>query len=458
MDDISLQTLLTETAADLGIVGAQLAIYHGGSIREFVTGLRDYELALPVTADTLFQIGSTTKVFNAATIMTLIDEGVLELNRPVKEYIPAFRLANRDAQERVTLRHLLSMSSGVDNGPYYDYGRGDDALGRYVQTMSGIPQIFEPDTAFGYSNAGTCIAGYAAACATGRCWEQLLIEQILDPLSLRHTVVFAEDLLTHPLALGYTRTDSGIPQRITRWELPRCKAPSGGTLCSSAGDLVRFAHMLLRHGNSPEGHPILSLSSVAQMQAPQVSLPCKLIAEKWCVGPYLKRWGGVTLYGHSGTQRAGSSTLLWSPDRDFAIATVVNVAEQGYPFADRLFNVVFPALIGVDKPHGPSAEDTVPVQVALEPYTGRYEDSGAAIHIALKDGKLFGSIESTAGGWQHSKSTIHSELIPLGGTRFLPRDSTFGGNRGWDVGFWGNSKDGAPTHFLNGLFAYRRTG
>lgn len=198
MDDNSLQALLAETATELGVVGAQLAVFDGHDIRQFAAGSRNLELGLPVTHDTLFQIGSTTKVFNAVMIMTLVDEGKLDLDLPVRDYIVPFRLADAKAEETVTLRHLLSMSGGLDNGPYYDYGRGDDALGRYVEALSGIPQIFPPGTAFGYSNASTVVSGYAATRVMGRCWEQLITERLFGPLSLRHSAMFAEDLSHTP--------------------------------------------------------------------------------------------------------------------------------------------------------------------------------------------------------------------------------------------------------------------
>src|SRR3569833_1430574 len=110
-----LRQLLGDVAAQLGIVGAQMALYDGQRLREFAVGYRDREQGLPVTADTLFQIGSTAKLFNAASIMALVDLGVLKLDTPVCEYIEDFRLSDIEAQTTVTLRHLLSMSAGLDN-------------------------------------------------------------------------------------------------------------------------------------------------------------------------------------------------------------------------------------------------------------------------------------------------------------------------------------------------------
>jgi len=460
MNDRALQSLLDDAAAELGVVGAQLAIYDGSRLREFATGWRHRELDLPVTLATLFQIGSTTKLLNAALIMSLVDEGVLDLDTPVIAYLPELRLASLDAQTSVTLRHLLSMSAGLDNGPYHDYGRGDDALGRSVTSLAGMPHIFKPGTAFGYSNAGINVAGHTASCVARRSWESLLAERILQPLGLGQSAMFAEDLLGHPVALGYVLRSTGEPaQRMVGWSLPRSIAPAGGTLCCSAGDLVRFACMFLHGGQSETGGRVLSEAAIGIMHTPQIKLPTELMAQHWCLGPYRKQWGGHMIYGHSGTNLGGSSMLLWCPQKRIAIATTVNVSNQGYPLAERIFDRVFPELFNIDKPKAPNvtelAESFVPDQRV---FTGRYEALGAVMRIEVRDGSLFGLFESDILRTLGLVYGLESELIFLGNGRFVPRNPEFSGNRCWDVAFWDETGSGRPTHFLNGMFAMRRTG
>ena len=259
VDPAALQQLLDESAASLGIVGAQLAVFDGEAVHEVATGLAVRERRQAVTTDTLFQIGSTTKVFNAAVVMALVDEGTLVLDEPVGNYLDGGPLTSDHPPVDMTLRQLLSMSSGLDNGPYTDHGRGDDALGQYVASLAGIPGIFEPGTAYGYSNAGTCVAGLAAQRVMGRNWEALLAGRILRPLGLEHSANFPEDLLYHPVALGYSATPANPEGLLVPfWGLPRSMAPAGATLCCSAGDLVRFAALFLRDGRSADGRQVLS--------------------------------------------------------------------------------------------------------------------------------------------------------------------------------------------------------
>ncbi len=447
-----LQGLLDDTARSLGIVGAQLALFDGETVHEFATGQANRERNLAVTTDTLFQIGSTTKVFNAALVMTLVDEGKLDLDEPITTWIPDFKVADPGGASKITLRQLLSMSSGLDNGSYQDYGRGDDAVERYVAALANVPLVYEPGTAYGYSNAGSTVAGLAAQRVGGRTWENLLTERVLRPLGLSQSAMFAEDLLFHPVSLGYRASPEG-PVRGRNWSLPRSIAPAGSTLCCSAGDMVRFARMFMSDGKSADGKQVLSPAAVRTMHTPVATLHAKLIAQRWCCGPYWKEWGGVELFGHSGTATSGSSMLLWSPSKRMAIATIANVPNQGYPLADRIFDAVLGEMFGIAKPKLPTAATVKRAPADLRRYVGRFESWGNRVTFTDEGGKL---VARTFSG-RNEQPNLVSEIVPMGDDRFLPVDPAMGGNRGWDVAFWG-SDGGRATHYLNGVFAMRRTG
>jgi CubicO group peptidase (beta-lactamase class C family) len=456
MKDRELQLLVDDTAREFAVVGAQLAIYDGLQVCEFATGERNRELGLAVTADTLFQIGSTTKLLNAALILSLVDAGTLDLDVPVREYVRNFRLADAGAEELVTLRYLLSMTAGLDNGPYFDYGRGDDALYRYVEVLAGIPQVFPPGSAFGYSNASSNVAGYVAQRVTGQTWEQLLIDRLVNSLGLQHFALFAEDLLLHPVALGYsTAAGRSTLARTPTWCLPRSMAPAGGLTCCSAGDLVRFARLMLNRGECADGRRLLSEAAINTMHQPHVRMQTRLFADDWCVGPYRKNWGGVLVYGHSGTNISGSSTLLWSPERNVAAATVVNVADRGYMFADAVFDTIFPEMFGIRKPKTVTPESVTPVPIELEPYVGRFEAFGMIQDFEVEDGTLKLTAKMAVAP---NMEVERSELISLGCGRFFPRDGRVSANRNWDMAFWGTDGAGRATHLLQGIFPLRRTG
>jgi CubicO group peptidase (beta-lactamase class C family) len=451
VNDDELQALLDSAALKLGVVGAQVAIFEDNRERTVVTGYRDLERNLPVTTDTLFQIGSTTKLLNAALVLSLVEAGTLTLDAPVRRYLPEFRLADPMAQESVSLRHLLSMTSGLDNGTYDDYGRGDDALGRYVEALARVPQIFAPGTAFGYSNASTNVAGHVASHVSRQSWESLLTERILSPLCLRDFVLLPEDILPHLFALGYQLDAHGGSPVRAPVSFKRSLGPAGSMTYCSASNLVRFARMCLDGGKSADGLQVLSPNTVAAFQEPQVKLYTRLFADEWCLGPYRKTWDHHPLYGHSGTNYSGSSVVLWCPSRRVAIAVVSNVASQGYPLADELFDTVFPKLFSIEKPKAPEIENLQRVEVDLRPYCGRFEAVGMQYEFSIQGEKL--ALKAQMG----ADETSCVELVSLGEGRFLPCDLSISGNRNWDIAFWGRDPDGKASHLLQGVFPLRRT-
>src|SRR3954454_12246820 len=119
------QGRLAALAEEHGVVGASLAIQSGSQVLTAATGVLNLETRHPVTPDSLFQVGSITKVWTATLAMQLVDEGLLELDRPVVSYLPEFRVADPDVTRTVTARQLLTHTSGIDGDFFPDFGRGD---------------------------------------------------------------------------------------------------------------------------------------------------------------------------------------------------------------------------------------------------------------------------------------------------------------------------------------------
>lgn len=441
-----LDQLAAETGRALGVVGGQVAVLHEGVLHEGCHGLSNLDTGVPVTPDTLFQVGSTTKVHTAVLVMQLVEEGRIGLDVPVREQLPGFRLADPGATATVTPRHLMSMSSGIDNGPYTDFGRGDDALARYVAGLADVPMVFSPGEGYGYSNASTNVSGRLVEHVTGQSWEDVLRERLLDPAGLLQSATSAEDVIWRRHALGHTNGQE--PSLLQHWALPRSMGPAGGTLCQSAGDLARLGAVFLRGGTALTGATVLPRRAVEQMQAPQVSVPATLLADWWGLGPYGKTWDGSRVLGHSGTNIAGSSYLLWAPERKLAVATTVNCPGQGYPFARRVFEELFPRLAGIAVPPVPTPPDQVDVDAGR--LVGRYEMSGVRFEVAEAAGGL-----TLQGNALTGRAFPPGPLVPLTATTFLPMDPAVDDRRGWALAFIG-ADDRPATHLLNGVFAMRR--
>ncbi|WP_020661166.1 serine hydrolase [Amycolatopsis benzoatilytica] len=440
----ALRQLCDDARERLSVTGAQVAIASGDTVLQAVSGTANAELGTPVTDDTVFQIGSTTKVYTAALVLQLADAGLVDLDTPVTRYLPGVRLAEGEHWRDITPRHLMSMTSGLDNGPYTDTGNDDDCISRYLDLLAEIPLAFAPGTSYGYSNASTNVSGRLIEKLTGTSWDVALRDRLLRPAGLAESVSLFADLPYHPTAVGHL---PGADDVVRPWCFSRGCGPAGSSLATTARDLARFGRLLLRRGKADDGTRVLTENAVETMQTVQADVPARVFADSWCVGPYRKTWDGVEVFGHSGTTPNGSSCLLWAPSLDVAVATVVNTPSRGYPFADAISDVVFRDWLGIAKPPRPTPDP----RLELDPsaYSGRYHAHGVRYTISTDNGTLLLDAEQSDG------ERLQTELLPIAAHRFLPADDAVTSNHTWDIAFT-VGPDGAASHLHNGAFTARR--
>jgi CubicO group peptidase (beta-lactamase class C family) len=423
-------------------VGAQLTLLKDGQRFEFVAGRANAELDLPMTGETLVQIGSSTKLFNAALVMSLVDAGRMALDAPVARYLPTLRLGDASAAQVITVRQLLSMTSGLDNGPYTDFGSGSDSLARYVASLDTLPQLFAPGSGFGYSNAGTSIAGHAAATVAGKSWDSLLVENILAPAGLTHAASLESDFVFHRVAVGHEQDGS----LIRPWYTTRSQAPAGSTMAMSAGDLASFGALMLDHGVTASGRRILSEQSCVTMMTPQVDTPTERYGD-WCVGSAKSIWQGVELWGHAGGNKSGSSYLFWIPARRGVIAFTSNTPGSFSELTELLFTTVADTAFGIHRPRIVRPPKPVKVRDPAR-FVGKFAGSGFEVTVAHSGNDLkLRRVETFEGNVTQEDFT----LTALGGDRFLMDERT-----SREVAFFGNDRRGRAMNLVAPLFAMRR--
>ena len=151
---------LEELREKHGVPAASVAVLRGEEVDAAASGILNLDTGVEATDDSLFQIGSITKVWTATLAMQLVDEGRIELDAPVRRYLPDFRVADDEVSEAVTVRHLLRRTpSGIDGDHFADTGRGDDYLERYVETCAELPQVHPLGATMSYCNTGFTILG-----------------------------------------------------------------------------------------------------------------------------------------------------------------------------------------------------------------------------------------------------------------------------------------------------------
>src|SRR5215468_1114731 len=145
---------LNELATAAHVPGAALGIWAGGQEIVVAHGVLNSATEVSVTPDSLFQVGSITKIWTATMIMQLVDEGRLSLDTTVAQALPGVRLGAADVGDRVTVRHLLTHTSGIDGDIFTDTGRGDECVQRYVALLAETPSVVAPGAAYSYCNSG----------------------------------------------------------------------------------------------------------------------------------------------------------------------------------------------------------------------------------------------------------------------------------------------------------------
>lgn len=249
-------------------------------------GLANVELNVPLQAGHVFRIGSTTKLFTAAAVMLLVDEGKLALDAPVTAYL-------KDAPrhwDKVTIEHLLTHTSGIpnlsmDSGYWRTTARLDHTLEELIAPVRARPFDFAPGTKFAYSNTGFNLLGMVIEAVSGKAYFDFVDERIAKPLNLRHTRESNDKQLIAGLVTGYRSGPSPA------WPLANSNLHAAGGLVSTVDDLASFM-LCLQSG------ALVSPASLTRMNTSYV-LPDGT-ATGYGLGTWLRKVNGKRLVGHGG--------------------------------------------------------------------------------------------------------------------------------------------------------------
>ena len=263
---------------DQSVPGVALGVLFEGEQELTSLGVTSIEHPLEVTPDTLFQIGSITKTFTATALMRLAERDDVELDAPVRIYLPEFHLADEDAAAGATSPSSYAHWR-LARDYFDDFGRGDDALERYVEALAEQPQLTPLGEVFAYNNAAFNIAGRVIEVVTRQPYEEALRELVLDPLGLEDAYFFADDVVTLSFAVGHDKDESGGTIVARPWPIGRSSHPAGG-LITSVPELLRYARFWI------DGGDLLRPDSVAEMTREQVPIGGNLdAAGPGCCGP-----------------------------------------------------------------------------------------------------------------------------------------------------------------------------
>jgi CubicO group peptidase (beta-lactamase class C family) len=359
------------------VPGVMLGILHGGEVKIAGFGVTNVDHPLEVTDQTLFQIGSISKTFSGTLIMKMVENGEIDLDATVRSTLPDFRVADEDASEKVTIRHLMTHTSGWFGDFFLDTGQGDDAPARYVSEMAELEQLAPFGQVWSYNNSGFVLLGRIIEVISGKSYQEALREAILEPLGLKNTFFDPGDVITYRFATGHDEGQVARP-----WPLPRAVYPAGGITCS-AHDLLAYAQFHMGNGLLVNGERLLEKESLAQMQTPAATVWKK---EQWGLTWAVDDTYDARLVSHGGGTVGQVSQLIFAPDREFAVVVFTNSGGGGTVTLEVTRRALKEYLeIEIRDPEPLEASEET-----LASYAGEYSRPFADIHLGMLGGRLIG--------------------------------------------------------------------
>jgi CubicO group peptidase (beta-lactamase class C family) len=354
-DSAAIDQIMADALKHFDCPGASIAIVKGGRLlysRGY--GVRSVDQPDPVTADTVFAIGSSTKAFTAAVIGTLVDEGKMYWDDAVSKHLPGFRLSDPVANQTVAIRDLLSHRTGLirHDQLWLRTGWGRDEL---IRRIGVVPVTYPIRTRFEYQNIMFLAAGMAAGNAAGTSWEDLVQKRIFNPLGMTNATLTA--------AAAQTGKDRATPHikkdnknSVMPWRNIDNISPAG-SINASANDLSKWMLLNLQMG-TVDGKRILSPAAVREMQTPQmvvrlegrwkIFFPESEVTQlSYGLGWFIASYRGLKVVGHGGTIDGFRAQIGLVPSTGIGVAVLANL--NGTQLPESVVYQVIDQLMGLEK-------------------------------------------------------------------------------------------------------------
>jgi CubicO group peptidase (beta-lactamase class C family) len=302
-----LATLAQQKMAEYHVPGVALGVMKDGQMTTRGFGVTNLDDPQPITQETLFSLASISKTVTATAIMRLVEQGKIDLNAPVRRYIPDFRVRDESASRAVTILNLLTHTPGWE-GQLNVPDHGIDTLASFVAGMRNLPQLAPPGSVWSYNNAGFTVAGRVIEVVTGDSYQNAVRDLVFQPAHLASATTSLGEVATHRFSVGH-RQRGGVTE-VVRPFILSANPPAGG-VAMNVIDLLAYAKY---HLDDPRLEP---------MRKPQ--LRKNATDDDMGIGWQLRTIDGVQLAMHGGTATGGSCLLLeLIPERHAVFAILTN--------------------------------------------------------------------------------------------------------------------------------------
>ena len=405
-----------EAMDDFGVPGMAVVVVRGDDvIYRGAFGVRDPQTQLPVTADTTFFITSCTKTFTAMGILQLAERGKIDLDAPVKKYLPRFQIAEAELSRRVTIRDLLSHAKGIRSDPivFLSAYTGQITEDRFYHHLRDAEAVGE----FGYQSLHYTLLGRVISATSGTSWKEFLAENIFRPAGMKTATCYANEMYRRENVAFPTVLDEGGVRRSTVQKTDATMHAAGG-IGASINDLGEWLRLNLNGGRVGKAQ-ILSPAGIKTMQAIEAKSDGRGFGVPnrtnlgyglgWFIGTHKQ----LPFVDHGGSFTGACAAISLMPEEKIGVAVVSNssvplphiVTGEIY---DLLLNLesddllpTFKTMIGRRHARNAArraeygvnpAEQEGGLSLPPDAYVGAYENNDwGTIVIEHKDGKLVGN-------------------------------------------------------------------
>ena len=276
---------------------------------------------IPAEADAHYKIASITKLMTGMTIMRLVEKNVLSLDMLVKDAVSWLKLMQNEALDQMTLRHLLSHTSGLPKEYTPDGPREESMLEDSLKKELAVAEIktLPCEGVYLYSNLGIRLASYIAEQKTGERFSKLVYDYVLNPLDMNKTTFDLHKAATYPLSLPHEDTVDG-DLKVSHYISENAVRLAAGGLYSNTSDLCKLARVIINGGVADSGERILSLESIKEMTKVH---GCSA-KEEYGLTMMIKKYKDRYLYGHYGSAPPYALSLLTDPESGYGVVTLMN--------------------------------------------------------------------------------------------------------------------------------------
>ncbi|HNQ79476.1 MAG TPA: serine hydrolase [Candidatus Aminicenantes bacterium] len=318
---------LKVTGAAMAVVKNDKVVYAKGF------GYKDVENKIPATPDTIFAIGSSSKAFTVFALGRLVDEGKLEWEAPVRNYIPWFKLYDKEAGARLSVRDLVTHRSGLPRHDLLWYNNKTASREDLVRALAYLPPTADLREKWQYNNLMFLTAGYLLETLTGKPWEDAVRSLVFEPLGMkRSNFSVLDSQKDSDFAFPYNFVDKAYEKLPFR---DITNVGPAGSINSSVNEMARWVAVHLADGKF-EGRDLLSSSTVSDMHNPHmvtgaVSSSPDIAATAYAMGWFTDVYRGHRRVHHGGNIDGFSAQVAFLPDDGLGFVVLTNMNGTSYP-------------------------------------------------------------------------------------------------------------------------------